>query len=493
MEASLFRLNGIRFGSNRSWNKWLGGLALISLGGLILIWPLPSLICLAALIMLAGFLIRPYAALIATILLIGFECFTLHYLSAEYSHGYGLVYFIGPLGLLCWGLARLAGVTPPYKSTKLDLPLAVCCITGAISLSWSRYWLDGLHIVIFTILSYSIYLLISALNSKPRDLERLFWLYFGLGNLTVILTVATFFFGYSKLYFLFDHFYFSINILQFKGTRHTLTGVMGVAKAISGILNVSIFCGLTLLCTRVRRSSKGLIFISLLAMLFIHTLTLSRLETMGLFFGWLTFAYLNPQWRNARIPRHLLVAASFLVVILGLLVMLSSFYNVSELLARLAGQEDAIPSAGYRFSAIQGRSEHSAFALGRIWETGGLGAGAGGIMRGFDPTLMLQSPTLHLSFLTDHGYGLLSLMLMGWIMLNLVAELRWALRNCPDPRYRLFIVGVCSFLMVYGTAGIADHIFYIAEMWILLGFAAAAVKGARYLQASPPDEIRSLT
>jgi hypothetical protein len=70
---------------------------------------------------------------------------------------------------------------------------------------------------------------------------------------------------------------------------------------------------------------------------------------------------------------------------------------------------------------------------------------------------------------------------MWWIMLNTFMEVRWALRNCPDPRFKIFVVGTCSGLVSYATARTGDNFFYMYEMWLLLGFAVAAVKGVRYL------------
>jgi len=419
------------------------------------------------------------------ILLMGFEGLTLNYSGfLGYNYGYGLFYYMGTLGLICWCLARSVGITPPYQSTTLDLPLAIIVISGACALVWSRYWNDGLHVVLYTIMSYFMYLLISALNTTPRKIERLFWWFFVLGIITVVATVSTFFFGFFQSYKFSDNISFTIRIVQFVGTRISLTGTMGAAaKAIACLLNISIFCSLTLLCTQVRRSSRLLIFAALLAMLFIHFMTLSRLEAMGLFWGWLMFAYLNPKWREARMPRHLLMAASFVTMAIAVLIMFSTCFNVSELFARATGQEQTV---GYRFSGTQARIDHIYFALKSIWETGGLGAGAAGIMRGLDPTIWLHSPVLYFSFLTDHGYGLLSLILMGWLIINTITELRWALQNCPDPKFKIFVIGVCSGLTTYATAGIGDHFFYLYEMWVLLGFAAAVVKGVRYLTKSPP-------
>jgi len=107
-------------------------------------------------------------------------------------------------------------------------------------------------------------------------------------------------------------------------------------------------------------------------------------------------------------------------------------------------------------------------------------------MKAMDPRApSIDPPSLYFSFLTDHGYGILSLMLMGWIMINPIMELRWALLNCPDPRYKIFIVGVCSCLMMFGSP-LGDNLINGFPIWVLLGFAVAAVKGVRYLVKSEP-------
>jgi hypothetical protein len=487
MNFSLPWPTGTPFWLRWSWHQWLAGLLLILLGCLNLIWPLPTLMLSVALILLVLFLIRPYLVLLTIIFLIGFECIGIEYTFLPRIDALGTTpfYLMSVLGLLCWGMARAAGLTEPYQSTSLDLPLFIFWLTGLVALLWTSSWIDGITLVVFHTMSYCLYLLISALNTTPPKVERLFWLLFGLGNLTILTTFATFFFGYKELIHLTDNITLSITIFKFDGTRGSLSGTMRVAKAISGIFNVSIFCGLGLLYTRTSTRARLLIFLSVLVMVFLHTLTLSRAETMGLIVGWLAFVHLNEEWRYARVRQYLYMLVTALGIVLVLIAMLGIFYHLEEFMARSAGQEYTV--GGYRFSAAQARVDHMLYALRTIWETGGLGAGAAGIMRGMDPTVSTQSPSLYFSFLTEHGYGLLSLILMGWIIANLIIELRWALHNCPDPRLKIFIISICAALVVYATAGTLDHIYYNYEMWLLLGFAVAAVKAVRYLlKSSPP-------
>jgi hypothetical protein len=141
---------------------------------------------------------------------------------------------------------------------------------------------------------------------------------------------------------------------------------------------------------------------------------------------------------------------------------------------------------GYWFSSAQGRYDHVYYALTAIWDSAGLGAGSGGILRGMDPSTRIHSPSLYFTLLTDHGYGMLSLIFVPWIIINVITDLRWALRNCPDPWYKIFVIGACSGLLSYAMAGIGDHMFFIYEMWVYWGFGVAAVKGVRYLVKSPP-------
>jgi len=481
MEASLSRQGGPHFLSNWTWSNWLGVSFLILLGCLIPIWPLPLLILSAILLFLLGSLVRPSVAIVIAILLLGFECIGLGYLAIDQSYVFGLNYYIGLVGFLCWCVARLAGVTPPYQSTTLDLPLAIFVVSCIISLLWSNYPQDGLTIIISLVMSYCMYLLISALICTPRDLQRFFWLWFALGNIIVIGHIATSFCSdYLNHFNIYGNFSLVISLTQFKGTRETLKGFVGTAKATAALLNVAILCGLPLICTRVRPLSKVLIYLSLLGMLFIQFLSVSRLEMIGLFLGWLAFAHLNPQWRNARTRHHLLMMVSVVVVFLAVLTVLSTFYfGSTELFARLFAQEQTA-GTGYRFSGAQSRRDYVIHALTGLWETGGLGGGVGGIMRGMSPDSWIDPPSLYFSFLVNHGYGILSFILMGWIMLNVIMELRWALLNCPDPRHKLFIIGVCSILLMFGSP-LADNFCFGFYTWVMLGFAVAAAKGVRYL------------
>lgn len=489
MEISAPGQNGPCFWGKWTWNQWLGTFLLMFLGWLNLMWPLPALALLLSLLLVGLIILRPYIALGLTIILIGFSSISINCVYEQFGWGFSLFNVTAFLGLLCWCAARGAGLAPPYQTTTLDLPLAIFWLSGVISLSWSPYWkIDGLQIVFFNTLSYVFFLLICALHTTPRQTESLFWLWFWLGTLTIVTTIPTFFFSYGMRdpIKLFDGVYLTLNIMQYTGRRATLVGTVGVPKAIAGVMNISIFCGLALMYTQTRRWSRRLIFISVLGMLFIHFLTISRLEVMGLFFGWLTFVYLQPQWRPNRIWKHFKMLVAALAVLLTVIAMLAIFYDADEILARSLGQEGMLSGYRFGFSSAQGRWDMGTFALKRIWETGGLGAGAGGIMHGFDPTWIrwAHSPGLYFSFLTDHGYGILSLILMGWIIINLVMELRWALRNCSDPRFKMFIIGACSALMAFATAGLLDHVYYIFEMWVLLGLAVATVNGVRNLNQS---------
>ncbi len=487
MENYLFRQNETQFLSERRLNQWLGVLALIGLSCLNLIWPLATMILLIALVMLLCFILRPYVALLITIFLMAFQSFSLTYVYPKFNPGASLFLFMAFLGLLCWCVARLAKVTPPYQFTTIDTPLIVFYFTGIFALLWTPYLFDGLKILLTTTLCYSLYLLISALNNTFRDLKRLYWLFFGLGNLVVITTIASFFFeriGASAIHNLTDSIAVSTFVKQFTGSRETVWGTIGGPKAIATLMDFCIFCGLTLFCTRERRSSKILVFLSIFAMLFIHFLTISRIETAGLLLGWLTFVYLNPQWRHKRIRAHFMMLCTVFAVLLALIVMLSSFYTTKYLFARSLVQEQSV---GYRFSGSQNRWDHYAHSLLGLWETGGLGAGAGGIMKGMDPsTDWMDSASLYMSVLTDHGYGILSFMLMLWIMVNIIIELRWALNNCPDPQHKIFIIGVCSSFVMFGTP-LSDMFYYVYIMWVILGFTVVAVKSVRCLNKSHPD------
>jgi hypothetical protein len=484
MEASLAGPRGTNFPTELTWKRWLSGAGLVLLGCLNFIWPLPSLVVLASLLVLLLFLIRPYVPLALAIFMLGFLAFSIGYFSAGYSYSYGIGYYMAVLGLLCWCPARLAGLTPPYQATTLDLPLLIVVVTCIISVLWTPFPNDGRYIAISMTMSYGAYLLICALNNTPWDLERLFWLWFALGILIVITTVATFFFKYEKIIPISDYVSFSINLTQFNGTRETLRGFVGAPKATASLLNVAILCGLTLLCTSVRRLVKVLIFFSLLSMLFIQILTISRLEMAGLFLGWLTFVHLHPGWQNVRVRQHVFMAVSVFVVLLAVLAMLSMFYGGGgEFLARIMGQEQTA-GTGYKFSGTQNRREHIEHALSATWDTGGIGAGAAGIMRQMDPSAWIVAPSLYFSYLTDHGYGILSLILMGWIMINVILELYRAVKNCPDPRFKLFIIGVCSILVMFGSP-LGDYLCFIFYHWAILAFVAVAAKAVRHLVKSP--------
>jgi len=298
----------------------------------------------------------------------------------------------------------------------------------------------------------------------------------------IVTVFASFFFSFLFVHNFFGIFDLTLRVSQYNGMRTSLTGFMPAAKAIASVLNQTIFCSLALLCTRTRRSSQWLIGIPLLGMLFIHTLTLSRIESVGLLCGWLVFVQLNPQWRHRKIRQHLWMVGAVIGVLVALIAMLTTFYELTELMARSASQEQTLGTGyHYRFSAAQARWDHLMAALEGIWETGGFGAGAAGIMQVMNPSGQGFAPSLYISFLAEHGYGILSLILMFWIMINVTMELRWAYQNCPDPRLKIIVAAICGNTMVLAITGLLDNFYYIWIMWVNFALVVAAVKGVRYL------------
>jgi hypothetical protein len=482
MDNFLTKQNKTYFLPNQNWHQLTGVLVLISLSVLNLVWPLASLILLVSLVTLLCFLIRPYVALLLAALLLAFQSFNVHFiLTYKFEIGISFCYIFAILGLLCWFISRLAKLSPPYQSTILDVPLLFFFVTHIISLLWTPYFRDGFRLIVTTGLCYVIYFLICALNNTPRDLKRLFWLFFAAGLLVVLTTFASFFIeigGRSAIHRFTDSIYFSTFIYKFTGSRESLGGTIGNAKPIATMIDFALFCGLSLFCTQERRSSKVLIFLGLFVLLFVHFLTISRIETINIFLGWLTFVYLNPQWRNKRIKVHALMIATVSAVLLSLTLMLSMFYTTKYLFARFTAQEQTV---GYRFSGTQNRYDLYMDALTEFWKTGGIGAGAGGIMRARVPNseYLPDSASLYMGFLTDHGYGILSVILMLWIMLNIIIGLKRALENCPDVEYKIFIIGVLSAFVVFGNP-ICDVFYYIFIEWILLAFSAVIIKSIKY-------------
>jgi hypothetical protein len=465
------------------WSSGAGLFFLILLAGLQLIWPIPTLIWSLALAIGCLCLIRPYFALALAILLMSFECVRLEYaIPGNIVYSLPIFFILIVVGLVCWYFSYLAGLATSYPSTTLDLPLAIFWISSLIAVLWSNYFYNGIGVIILHTAGYSLFLLICALNTNTNHVERLFLLLFVVGLLVVITTIASFFFEYKIQYILTDNISIQTAIRQFKGVRVSLTGFMGHAKAIVLMLDNTIILGLGLMCTRTSRWSRVCIYLGILAMLFIHILTLSRVDTVALFCGWLTFVYLHPQWRPKMLRQHFYMTVSVLIVFIALFTVLSVFFAGGELVARFTGTEQTLP--GYRFSALQGRWDFMYYALRELWATGGLGRGTGGIMKGFDPNAIVMAPNLYFSVLVDHGFGFLSLILFGWIGANLIMELHRALRDCADARYRIFLISAASSLAVYAVAGLGDHLYMLYDEWLVLAVTVAAINGARWLKTT---------
>ncbi|MDY0038733.1 MAG: hypothetical protein RBS57_00360, partial [Desulforhabdus sp.] len=332
-----------------SWLRVIGAISFFPLGLGIVVWPTATLIYVLVFLLLLLTFIQPYVALILTFLCIGFQGSGFQY----YFQGWSWVvpgYTVPVLfGLTAWSAARIAGIIEPHRSTTLDLPLLVLWVTGLLALTWSRYWFDGVHVLVMHTTSYALFLLISLNCRAPVQAISLYWVWWGLGLVMVGIIITSFFTGYAYSQYLTENLKFFSVLNQADGSRNSFHGTMSVTKGVTFVMNHAIFCALAIIGTRKNRWAITIAWSSIVAFLFVHLLTQSRLELVGLCLGWAVFVYLMPQWWESKLQKSTYAFITLAAGLMLTLAVLHTFFNLTEFVARFTGREATLP--GTPFSA----------------------------------------------------------------------------------------------------------------------------------------------
>jgi hypothetical protein len=399
------------------------------------------------------------------------------------------------LSLSFWGLGRLTKLYPPLPhSNTLDLPVLVLGLSGWISLLWSPFFFDGINQQVVCLQGLISYFTITRLIQTPRQVEAIFKLWFWAGLFLVAMFIVSLFCNiepFDSYWRLFDGNMSirSLSIPQYEGTRETLTGLANRPKHLSAMLSIAIPFTVVRLFVEKRRLAQRVIQIVLLALLTLQLLTHSRVDLAGLLVGWLTFVYLMPALRRnfLRYQLYMMGFVSLAFVLTALF--LANFYPSTFIdfqVAYLGMTKSAQSKAGTSTELIgpgsaDVRLDRILLAVEKIGETGGLGAGAGGLLR---PTGRPDPGTAVLEIFFQHGYGLLSYILVAWVIINMVGEMRQSLRYCQDERYKIFLRGLCWVLAAFAFMSFLDLTLY----WIVLGLAMAAAQ-AVYQEAKGSDYL----
>jgi hypothetical protein len=478
----------------RSWsggrNDFVTIATLVALGwGLVYAPFLLGVVLLAMTTVMIG-LIKPRFLLFTALFFILVDCLQLIYYSK--SDGTDFRILINPstifflLALIFWGIGRLARLYHPLvHSNTLDLPLLIFGLSGWISLLWTPFIFDGISQQIACLQGLICYFAITRLIQTPGQVVSFSKFWFFAGLFVVGIFVISLFVGNidsTPAYSIIVEnrmLLRSLTLPKYQGLRDTIAGLTSHSKHLSNLLSIAIPLTVAFLCTQNRPLVRRFIQVSIILMLTLLILTASRVDLVGLGGGWLAFVYLNPTWRPKFFRYQLFMASFFILAFVISMSLLANFYEngFTEFKVRYLGGEQYLLKAGSSTDilgsgSLDVRVHRTLLALNGIWETGGLGAGSGGIL---PKTGQFDVGTLFLGIFFEHGFGLLSYILFFWVVANMVIEMRKSLNRCRDERYLIYLRGYVWVLVSYGIMAFLD---FTLLYWLVLGMSMAAAQAA---------------
>lgn len=497
----LFRSSGSDLRSIGS--RILSGIALVALGIGILVWPVWSgVIILLAALLIVG-LINPRVILYLGIIFTVFEKFSFEYFISmtlrrqRISLMLALSFIILVFAFLVWLAAKMADNLPREKcrQSSLVLPMFTIYASALVAILWSPYPFDAMRTTIFSTECMLCFFLMTRLFQTVEDVHTIFKFFIGLGLSLVVMVIATFFTKMgATTYPAYECFGGYIHFMgptfpRYEGLRETLMGFTNGPKRIIMILNFAIPFAVAFLAIGQKRGVRIFLIASIIIMLSVEILSLSRADTMGLFMGWLLFVYLHPQWKQRFFLYQFKMAAIVAASLLLCVTLLYNFYSLDELSERFylgsksgsgttakrtTGQKSAKGWGGdIRAARWKSLMEHA-------WETCGIGAGNSGTLRSLESTGAMDSGSVVTSFYFEHGYGLLSFLLMFWVSINALVELRNALQRWWGTHYYICLSAICWIVVCYGFSSLLDHNIYDVKYWQLLAIIAVSTRIAPF-------------
>lgn len=493
-------MNVINQALERSWLEGRHNLVIIMILG-ALIWglvyaPLVSVFVLLGGITLAVGLIRPrlliYIGLFFTLIEVTQLIFYFDYslVSYDYIVILPIASFFFLLACLYWGGGRLAGLYPaPSYVNTLDLPVIVVLLSGLISVVWTPYPFDGINLQIKGFLSLVMYFAIVRFIQTTGQVESIvkFWVFAGI--FIVVTFMLTFFISFTINVSWFWEIFGGrltlreITIAQYEGTIATTGGFSGGSKLISPSLTIAIPLTVAFLCNQKRVLMRRFLQVAILLMLTLQILTMSRTDLAGLGLGWLVFVGIMPNWRPHFIRYQLFMAAFVALAMTICISLLLTFYphnfgefNQRYLLGEKYQTRGGISSESLGTGSVEVRYSRILWTIEQIWNTGGLGAGSGGILRQEDPTHKRDVGTAFMSIFWEHGFGLLSYIVFAWASANIWFEMRKSLKRCTNERHLNYLRGFCWVLFAFGIMSMLDYHYVFPRFWQVLGFGMAAAQ-----------------
>jgi hypothetical protein len=466
---------------------------LVAFAVAIMVHPLGTAVALATMLVITVGLIKPEYLIYGSILFLSISALELQLLLRSFEFKSTLLPIPMFLAFMFWQTARLAKLIPILKYiTSLDLLVLATWFFATISMAWTPHPEAGLLVLLHLTICMMYYFVLTRLIQTREQIGLCFRFWWILGIIVLLEILFSFFKGYrTNIYWYdflgFDSITLNFSMQKYDGTRETLRVLGANPKNIPILLNLAIICVTIFLFLTKKIFYRILICIFLVFMFVVHLLASARVEMGGLFLGWMYILLRNPTWRS-KFLRYQVYLAGLILLSVGLSLLVVSQYSqlaMADFLSRYGIGESYTMRGG-----TSGHARLDLFKMGieALYQTGGIGYGIGGIMPEVEPTLTVNLPSIPLSFLFDHGYGLLSLILCSWLYLNIALEVRRALRVCQNQPYFYYLLGIAWIMIAFGAASLLDHQFVQEYYWFVLGFCMAGVQAA-YLPGVSKNDL----
>jgi hypothetical protein len=390
------------------------------------------------------------------------------------------------LALISWLMGRLTRLYPPLlHSNTVDLPMLIIGLSGWITLLWSPYLVDGITQQINCLQGLIIYFAITRLITTTKQVEAMSKFWFFLGLCMVAIFILSLFINFNPFPPDFEIiegrlFLRPLNIPQYEGVRDTIVGISPGPKHLSSLITVAIPLSVAFLYNAKQIILRRFIQISIVLMLTLQVLTFSRVDLVASAGGWLAFVYLMPAWRKNFVRYQLFMITMFIIAFLTAFLLLSTFYpkgfeefSVCYLFGSKYQTRGGTTAEAFGPGSVDIRMQRILAALESIWNTGGLGAGSGGILAGLEAAHKIDIGTMILGIFFEHGFGLLSYIFFAWLTLNVILEIRQGLHACRDKEYIVYLRSFCWILVSFGITAFLD---FSNLYWPVIGMSMAAAQ-----------------
>jgi len=453
---------------------WLAIAVVVTLAALLTIISPLLTICITLVVIITLLLIaKPeYSLYLFALSVIPSVILSFKFLGAITLRGSYLVVIIL---IVSWIIARLTERRPPYPKTACDHALLLLGIWALLSLFWSHDRLTGYEDMTKLFLDIAAVFLMVALVREKRILKLVLGLFLFTGVIDAILAL---YYPYNSFYLdtMWKYSEYFIIVFKFWPKNAYIPGgrCMGFFTAHGTAVTLSISVAFGMMFFLVTNSIKKRLVLLFIVLLLFSALigTLTKSVIAGVMCG-IVYVSLHLKPLKQR-----LFTTMFLILML---------IAVSFILTRLQDIQRAASAVSKSVQLYEDESESLAnriitaeIGIKKLWDTGGLGTGVGGLLQ-YTPYRHMNGS--HPAILFELGF--VGLALWFWLLIGAYHLFVTTMRKCKNEYFRrmllIYLGGYVSILISwFVTFSYAD-----IYVWFYLGVGLVLVRLAQSAPAEP--------